>query len=71
MGNKNLTIVLKDREHKVCSIANGRISQGQGRTAFHLLKEEGAVIEQSLSKCQWIIDEQIEQRRRKYMRLAM
>ena len=63
MGTRNLTIVLKDGEHKVAQYCQwDGYPEGQGRTAFNLLKGAGTVVEQSLSKCQWITDELVEER---------
>lgn len=63
MGTRNLTIILKDGEHKVAQYCQwDGYPDGQGRTAYLLLKDNLAVIEQSISKCQWITEEQIEER---------
>ena len=63
MGTRNLTIVLKNGEHKVAQYCQwDGYPEGQGRTAYLLLKGNVAVVEQSLDKCQWITEEQIEQR---------
>ena len=65
MGTRNLTIVLKGREHKVALmlLPMGRISRrSEGSHGVQLVKGRIVIIEQSLSKCQWITDEQIEQR---------
>ena len=63
MGTRHLTIVLKNGEHKVAQYCQwDGYPEGQGRTAYLLLKGNVAVVEQSLDKCQWITEEQIEQR---------
>ena len=63
MGTRNLTIILKDGEHKVAQYCQwDGYPEGQGRTAYLLLKDNLAVIEQSISKCQWITEEQTEER---------
>ena len=63
MGTRNLTIILKDGEHKVAQYCQwDGYPDGQGRKAYLLLKDNSAVIEQSISNCQWITEEQIEER---------
>lgn len=61
MGTRNLTIVLKNGEHKVAQYCQwDGYPEGQGTTALSLLRECSPVIEQSLDKCRWITEEEME-----------
>lgn len=61
MGTRNLTIILKNNEHKVAQYCQwDGYPDGQGLVAYNLLKGNLADIEQSLDKCRWITEEDIE-----------
>tara|TARA_B100000927_G_C16441848_1_gene460130 strand:- start:566 stop:1168 length:603 start_codon:yes stop_codon:yes gene_type:complete len=60
MGTRNLTIILKNNEHKVAQYCQwDGYPDGQGLVAYNLLKGNLAVIEQSLDKCRWITEEDL------------
>lgn len=59
MGTRNLTIVLKNNTHRIAQYCQwDGYPEGQGLTAYNLLKGDLAVIEQSLDKCKWITEEE-------------
>lgn len=59
MGTRNLTIVLKNNTHRIAQYCQwDGYPDGQGLTAYNLLKGDLAVIEQSLDKCKWITEEE-------------
>jgi len=60
MGTRNLTIVLKNNTHRIAQYCQwDGYPDGQGLTAYNLLKGDLAVIEQSLDKCKWITEEEL------------